>query len=90
MTIKEYKEKLNKHLHNGNRTELYRLCVEMVNEFGREGGIIAYNSLSDYYEDNSTIMSEDEENAVIDVLEALSGYCANYIGEGNYHLAKIS
>lgn len=31
-------------------------------------------------------MSEDEENAVIDALEALSGYCANYIGEGNYHL----
>ena len=58
----------------------------MVNEFGREGVIIAYNSHCDYYEDNSTIMSEVEENAVIDVLEALSGYCANYIGEGNYHL----
>lgn len=86
MMIKKCKQRLNKHLHNGNRTELYRLCVEMVNEFGREGGIIAYNSLSDYYEDNSTIMSEDEENAVIDALEALSGYCANYIGEGNYHL----
>lgn len=86
MNIKQYEEKLNKHLHNGNRKELYNLCVEMVNELGREGGIIAYKSLSDYYEDNSTIMSEDEENAVIDVLEALSGYCANYIGEGNYHL----
>ena len=59
MMIKKCKQRLNKHLHNGNRTELYRLCVEMVNEFGREGGIIAYNSLSDYYEDNSTIMSED-------------------------------
>ena len=70
MTIKEYKEKLNKHLHNGNRKELYNLCVEMVNEFGREGGIIAYNSLCDYYEDNSTIMSEDEENAIKNEYEA--------------------
>lgn len=86
MNIKEYKEKLNRHLHNSNRKELYTLCVEMVNVLGREGGIIAYNILSDYYEHNSTVISEDEENAVIDVLEALSGYCANYIGEGNYHL----
>lgn len=58
----------------------------MVNDLGREGGIIAYKSISAYYEDKATIMSEDEENAVIDVLEDLSGYCANYIGEGNYHL----
>lgn len=86
MTNKEYEERLNQHLHNGNRKKLYNLCVEMVNELGREGGIIAYKSLSEYYEDKSAIMSEDEENAVIDVLEALSGYCANYIGEGNYHL----
>ena len=86
MNIKEYKEKLNRHLHNSNRKELYKLCVEMVNELGREGGIIAYKTLSDYYDDNRSVMSEDEENAVIDVLEALSGYCANYIGEGNCHL----
>lgn len=86
MNIKEYKEKLNKHLHDSNKKELYKLCVEMVNGLGREGGIIAYKTLSDYYDDNGTLMSEDEENAVIDVLEALSGYCANYIGEGNYHL----
>lgn len=86
MNIEEYKEKLNRHLNNSNRKELYTLCVEMVNELGREGGIIAYKGLSDYYEDKITVMSEDEEDAVIDVLEALSGYCANYIGEGNYHL----
>lgn len=82
MNIKEYKEKLNRHLNNSNRKELYTLCVEMVNELGREGGIIAYKGLSDYYEDKITVMSEDEEDAFIDVLEALSGYCANYIGEG--------
>ena len=86
MKNKEYEERLNKHLHNANRKELYNLCVEMINDLWREGGIIAYKSISAYYEDKATIMSEDEENAVIDVLEALIGYCANYIGEGNYHL----
>lgn len=55
MNIKEYKEKLNRHLNNSNRKELYTLCVEMVNELGREGGIIAYKGLSDYYEDKSAV-----------------------------------
>ncbi|AZI53693.1 hypothetical protein CBF16_22715 (plasmid) [Pantoea agglomerans] len=66
-----------------NPYEIFSLCTDMVNTHGRDGGILAYTLMNEAFK--SGLYSEAED-AVLDTLEALTGYCADPIGTADYHL----
>lgn len=81
-----YEVKLHNAIATVNAKALRNICEEMIAEGGRDGGLMAYAILEGYYDANFEKMPEAEENVLFDILEAMTGYCANVIGEGNYHL----
>lgn len=69
-------------LNSDNPYQVYALCNDMVNSYGRSGGVLAYTLMNEAFHKG---LSGDAENAALDVLEALSGYCADPIGTADYH-----
>lgn len=81
-----YEVKLHKAIAMVNAKALRSICEEMIAEGGRDGGLMAYAILEDCYDVNFEKRPEAEENVLFDILEAMTGYCDNVIGEGNYHI----
>lgn len=67
-----------------NPYEILSLCNDMVNAHGRDGGVLAYSLMNEAFNSG---LSRKAEDAVLDALEALTGYCADPIGSADYHLA---
>lgn len=66
-----------------NPYEILSLCNDMVNTHGRDGGVLAYTLMNEAFNSGLPAKAED---AVLDALEALTGYCADPIGTADYHL----
>jgi hypothetical protein len=87
MTIKnktEFERKIQTILLDSeNPYQVYALCSDLVDAYGREGGMLAYALMNEAFKRG---LSDEAENAALDVLEALTGYCADPIGTADYHL----
>ncbi|WP_039549081.1 hypothetical protein [Pectobacterium brasiliense] len=70
-------------LNSENPYQVYALCNDIVNVYGREGGTLAYTLMNEAFKRG---LPDEAENAALDVLEALTGYCADPIGTADYHL----
>lgn len=85
-TINEYSESIKKIIDNkADKNKLHNECCELVLMYGRRGGLLAYEMLSDSLQDE--LSAHTLEN-ILDVLDALSGQCHPKcrIGSGTYHL----
>ncbi|WP_089529150.1 hypothetical protein [Pantoea ananatis] len=80
----DYQLRVQSILHESeNPYEIFSLCNDMVNSHGRDGGVLAYSLMNEAFKSG---LSGEAEDAVLDALEALTGYCADPIGTADYHL----
>lgn len=70
-------------LNSENPYQVYALCNDLVKSYGREGGKLAYSLMNEAFKLG---LPDEAEYAALDVLEALTGYCADPIGTADYHL----
>ncbi|MBK0126191.1 hypothetical protein IAE30_20845 [Pantoea sp. S61] len=86
MTKTDYKARFNTILlESSDPYEIFSLCDDMVSAHGRQGGVLAYTLMNEVYKSGLT---GNAKEAALDVLEALTGYCADPIGTADYHLTN--
>lgn len=68
------------------REALFRYARVLVQEYGREGGFLAFHAFNNALDRE---LPEPTEEVMMDVLDALTGQCNTscLIGSGDYHLS---
>lgn len=71
--------------------EWYKVIKQYVERSDRICGVILYYKLVDWWEfDDAFSPGTPEESRLLDIMEALTGYCneAYRIGTGDYHILE--